>query len=107
MSERPRLLPSIQWPPISTDGTLPRYVVWRDRLMTIVAWMLLLALASDLFYLVVTHALQLLGHSQTGPDAQWALWWDRLRPFVQVIVLMAAWLTLWGFISLRRARDHR
>jgi poly-beta-1,6-N-acetyl-D-glucosamine biosynthesis protein PgaD len=107
MSERPTLLPPIQWPPIIADVTLPRYVVWRDRLLTIAAWVLILTLASDLFYLVVDHALELFGHPLTGPGAQWALWWDRLRPFVQVIVLMAVWLMLWGLISLRRVRSYR
>jgi hypothetical protein len=107
MSEPAGLLPSIQWPPIITDVTLPRYVVWRDRLLTIAAWTLLLALTSDLFYLVVDHALELFGHPLTGPGAQWALWWDRLRPFVQVIALMAVWLTLWGLVSLRRLRRYQ
>jgi hypothetical protein len=107
MSERPSLLPSVRWPPIITDVTLPRYIVWRDRLLTLAAWVLLLILASEMFHIVITHTLELFGHPQTGPRAQWAIWWDRLRPFVQVIVLMAAWLLLWGVTSLRRVRAYR
>jgi len=107
MSERSSLLPQIQWPPIITDVRLPRYIIWRDRLLTIAAWLLLVALASDLLHLVVARALELSGRSQTGPGAQWPILLDRLRPFLEVIALMAVWLTLWGLISLRRIRIYR
>jgi poly-beta-1,6-N-acetyl-D-glucosamine biosynthesis protein PgaD len=107
MSERPTLLASVRWPPIITDVTLPRYIVWRDRLLTFAAWVLLLVLVSDLFRLVAARPLAMLGHPQSGPAEQWALWWERLRPFVVVILLMAGWLFLWGLISLRRVRIYR
>ena len=107
MSERPTLLQSVRWPPIITDVTLPRYIVWRDRLMTLAAWVLLLVLVSDLFRLVAAGPLEMLGHPQSGHGEKWTVWWERLRPFVQVILLMAAWLFLWGLISLRRVRIYR
>jgi poly-beta-1,6-N-acetyl-D-glucosamine biosynthesis protein PgaD len=107
MIERPGLLPTIPWPPIITDVRLPRYIIWRDRLLTIAAWLLLLTLASDLFVIVIARALELSGRSQTGPGAQWPIWWERLRPFAMVIALMAVWLVLWGLMSLRRVRIYR
>jgi hypothetical protein len=106
MIERPGLLPPIRWPPIITDVELPRYIVWRDRLLTTVAWLLLLALAGDLFLLIIDHALEPLGRPKTGPDAQLAFWWQRLQPFMAVIALMTAWLILWGLMSLRRIRIY-
>ena len=107
MSEPSGLLRSVQWPPIITDVRLPRYVVWRDRSLTIAAWAFLLALTSDLLHLVIAHILQLFGNPLTATGAQWAIWWDRLRPFAQVVALMAVWLTMWGLISLRRLRRYR
>jgi hypothetical protein len=67
MSKRPNRLPATQWPPILTDVTLPRCVVWRDRQLTVAVRILLLTLARDLFDLVVDHALELFGHPLTEP----------------------------------------
>lgn len=40
------------WPPLITDAELPRLVVWRDRMLTLGLWMLLLVLCPHPFYLL-------------------------------------------------------
>jgi hypothetical protein len=39
--------PPMRWPPLITDAKISRVVLWRDRLLTVAAWLVLFYLARD------------------------------------------------------------
>jgi poly-beta-1,6-N-acetyl-D-glucosamine biosynthesis protein PgaD len=94
------------WPPIITDAREPRLVVWRDRLMTVGMWLLLLYLMRHGIHVVLDAITDLFGHKLGAPDVDWASWWGRLQPYLIVAVFLGLWLAGWGFAALRRMRRN-
>jgi poly-beta-1,6-N-acetyl-D-glucosamine biosynthesis protein PgaD len=94
------------WPPIIVDAHVPRAIVWRDRLMTIGMWLLLVFLMRHGLQLIWDEANELLGLERYGPQANWDIWWARLHPYLITAGVLGIWLFCWGLISLWRIRHH-
>lgn len=84
------------WPPLITDAARPRWMLWRDRILTILVWVAFLTLFIE--QCLVFHA-----RVETyfaAPDAEWDF---LLRPFIIAIGIMVAWLALTAVLTYRRA----
>jgi poly-beta-1,6-N-acetyl-D-glucosamine biosynthesis protein PgaD len=92
------------WPPIITTAKLPRTVVWRDRLLTAVMWLLLFWLARrELLALWdVSGAMIVNGRLHfTSWHGRWVL----LHPYLKTIGALAVWELAWAIVGLWR-RHH-
>jgi poly-beta-1,6-N-acetyl-D-glucosamine biosynthesis protein PgaD len=84
------------WPPLISNAARPRWILWRDRILTILVWAAFLAL-------FIEQALVFHGRVETyvtTPDAEWDF---LLRPFVITIGIMVTWLALMAVLTYRRA----
>ena len=87
------------WPPLITDAEQPRWMRWRDRILTIVMWLLFLGMLirqSVAFWRRVTAFLA----AEAGTT-----WEFRLLPFLGVAAVMIVWLGLWAVLMYFRV--HR
>lgn len=97
-----KLLP-MGWPPLITHANAPRYMIWRDRTLTLGAWLLMLWFMRQGLALMWSELVEWwydLPHQE--PEPHWDVWWLRLQPFVVAISLLALWLLGWGLLSRRR-----
>ena len=100
-----RVLP-IDWPPLLADAKLPRYVFWRDVLLTVGAWLLLYWLTRRGLMAIWLGLSDVSGHPRPGSEADWTVWWARLRFYMVAVSLLAIWLAIWGRVSRRRIRRY-
>ena len=90
------------WPPLITDAKRPRYVVWRDVLLTAAAWLLVFWMAQETVLIIIDEIWVLAGYATFAPALDWRLWWHRLWPYGLVISAGGIWLVAWGVVSHRR-----
>jgi poly-beta-1,6-N-acetyl-D-glucosamine biosynthesis protein PgaD len=95
------------WPPLITDAKVPRYMFWRDALVTISAWLFLFWLTRHGLQLIIDEMRALFGYARQGPEAEWKIWWERLRSYAAVVGILATWLVIWGRVARRRIRRYR
>jgi poly-beta-1,6-N-acetyl-D-glucosamine biosynthesis protein PgaD len=89
------------WPPLLLGRDVPRWVRWRDVVLTLAAWAVLaywMRGAVLLLYDWVSAPMFELT-TQRAPD--WQRIWRTLSPFLSLAALLAAWLLYWA--SRRRA----
>jgi poly-beta-1,6-N-acetyl-D-glucosamine biosynthesis protein PgaD len=94
--------PPSDWPPIITDARRPRAIVWRDRILTIAMWLLLLFLMRRGLAGLWDETLELFGRVARGPGIDWEQLWEGLSNYLFVAGLLCLWLLGWGFASRRR-----
>jgi hypothetical protein len=92
------------WPPLIVAHSKPRWVVWRDVLLTMVMWILFAIMLETEFELFISHQLVRLGLGDFRTDPNWAEFFERLMPFVAVAVLLICLLLLASVFTLRRRR---
>jgi poly-beta-1,6-N-acetyl-D-glucosamine biosynthesis protein PgaD len=97
--------PPSAWPPIISDARRPRAVVWRDRILTMAMWLLLLLLMRRGLYGLWDETLELFGRVQSGPGIDWEQLWQSLSRYLTVAGLLCLWLLGWGLAS--RWRQQR
>jgi poly-beta-1,6-N-acetyl-D-glucosamine biosynthesis protein PgaD len=91
---------SREWPPLITDAARPRWLLWRDRGLTLLVWGVFLALFVEQSWVLQARVETYLA----TPDAEWEF---LLRPFVIVVGVMVAWLVLSAVLTYRRAVQAR
>jgi hypothetical protein len=101
----PPAYPPTDWPPLITRAQRPRWVLWRDALITFFMWgVLALILWSELA--VVAEAIQVLrGKSDAQIDLELQLFWRRMQPLIGVIAVLVLLLFLSLLVSRRRRRE--
>jgi len=92
------------WPPLNTQAKRSRVVLWRDRLLTVLAWLALGYLARDVGRFALDEVRELLGYDRGAPPADLAVMWNRVAPYLVVVVILAEWLALWALTTLHRER---
>jgi len=88
------------WPPVIVDAAQPRWTFWRDRILTVAAWLIFLLILereSVLFWRRLTATLA------PAANENGAEWEFRLLPFLEV----AAVLILLLAIAAERTRRRR
>jgi len=91
------------WPPIIRDATLPRAILWRDRICTAAMWLLLLWSCRSVFHRLWDASRILLLEGRL--EFVWAVGWMHLRHHFTLIGLLALWASIWTIVTLRR-RDR-
>jgi hypothetical protein len=88
------------WPPLIDDAVRPPWMLWRDRFLTVLVW-LLFAILFIQQWLVFQERLRTY---LTTADAEWDF---TLKPFFTVIGVMLSWLGLSAIGTYRRAMRAR
>ena len=98
------------WPPLISSAQVPRFVRVRDWVLTFLAWLALaffLRLGFLLLWDYFSYPIFALTRMK-APD--WSLVWERLSPFVYMILGVVAWIIAWGVgrrAQLRQTFDRR
>ena len=84
------------WPPLITSRRMPAWIVARDVVLTLLAWMVLGWMLKDAILLVADWLFDPIFEltRQDAPD--WARIWRRLKPFAAGAAVLSAWLSFWA-----------
>jgi poly-beta-1,6-N-acetyl-D-glucosamine biosynthesis protein PgaD len=93
------------WPPIITNARRPRAIVWRDRILTLAMWLLLLFMIRRGISGLWDETLELFGRVARGPGIDWEQLWDELSRYLAAAAVLCVWLLAWGLVSRRRQRQ--
>jgi poly-beta-1,6-N-acetyl-D-glucosamine biosynthesis protein PgaD len=102
--------PEHPWPPLITSANVPWFIRARDWFLTLLAWLALawsLRLGVWLLWDYVSHPVFELTWMKT---LDWGEAWERISPFVCMIVALVTWIIFWGVkrrAQLRRTFDPR
>jgi poly-beta-1,6-N-acetyl-D-glucosamine biosynthesis protein PgaD len=100
----PTPAPPATWPPIIGNAAVPRTILWRDRLITIAMWFLLLWSCRGGLRRLWDAAGKLLQNDDLA--IVWAPGWAYLRHHFTLVGLLALWLIFWTMVTLWRRRRH-
>jgi poly-beta-1,6-N-acetyl-D-glucosamine biosynthesis protein PgaD len=107
MTDRPVVAP-VPWPPLIVASTKPTFVKVRDTALTLLMWLLFAILLETEFEMFFGHYLQRLGLGDFDSEGRWLEFFQALRPFVQVALVLVSLLLVAGLLTLRRvARGRR
>jgi hypothetical protein len=104
MSRRP---PPAGWPPLITSATQPAWMLWRDRALTILMWVVFFIFLETEGELTVAHIRAALHGTRPDKLANWGYFWDQLRPFMIAVAALVGWLCLFGLLTIRRRNRTR
>jgi hypothetical protein len=96
--------PAKPWPPLIVAEHKPRWVIWRDFLLTLLMWILFAIMLETEFELFVQRQLVRLGLGDFDTDPRWGEFFERLMPFVQIAMILIGLLALASLITLYRRR---
>jgi poly-beta-1,6-N-acetyl-D-glucosamine biosynthesis protein PgaD len=77
-------------------------VKWRDILLTSMMWGFFAVLLDTELELFLGNYLEGLGFGPFDTDADWAVYFHRLLPFLLTAALIAVWLVIFALRTLRR-----
>lgn len=95
--------PHAHWPPIITSAARPRAILWRDIILTLMMWAVLLLILYTELDLIWNGFHVLRGKPGIEIDPQLAQFWRRLRPLLWLMAALVAMLAIATVIS----RDRR
>ncbi len=98
------LPPITPWPPLITSAIQPRWMVWRDWLLTLSMWLLLALLCRHALLTLGAEIMLLLGLRDTLPPLDFREHWRRMQPYWAMVGLLLFWLLLWGSVWVLRRR---
>jgi hypothetical protein len=106
MTDRP-VVERVPWPPLVVASTKPTLVKVRDIALTLLMWVLFAIMLETEFELFFGHYLQRLGLGDFNSEGRWPEFFDALRPFVQVALVLVSLLLVAGLLTLRRVARGR
>jgi PgaD-like protein len=107
MTDQPLAPPKV-WPPLIVASTKPTWVTVRDVALTLLMWVLFAIMLETEFELFFGHYLQRIGLGDFDSEGRWPEFFQALRPFVQVALVLVSLLLVAGLLTLRRvARGRR
>ena len=92
------------WPPLIVASEKPRWVVWRDFALTLLMWLMFAIILETEFELFFGRYLERLGWGDFDTNANWARFFQRLEPYLWLIVMLVALLAASTVATLRRLR---
>lgn len=106
MTDRP-VVERVPWPPLIVANTKPALVRVRDIALTLFMWLLFAIMLETEFELFFGHYLQRLGWGDFNLEGRWPEFFQALRPFVQVALVLVSLLLVAGLLTLRRVARGR
>ena len=106
MTDRPVVAP-VPWPPLIVASTKPTFVKVRDTALTLLMWLLFAILLETEFEMFFGHYLQRLGLGDFDSEGRWPEFFQALRPFIQVALVLVSLLLVAGLLTLRRVARGR
>jgi poly-beta-1,6-N-acetyl-D-glucosamine biosynthesis protein PgaD len=106
MTDRPVVNP-VPWPPLIVASTKPTFVKVRDIALTLFMWLLFAILLETEFEMFFGHYLQRLGLGDFDSEGRWPEFFQALRPFIQVALVLVSLLLVAGLLTLRRVARGR
>lgn len=97
----------VAWPPLVDTHRLPRWVLLRDMVITLLAWATLAFLLRDLIRLGINYFNHPFFQLTDMAPPNMPLLWARLRPYAEVIAFLVVWLLVSVLVLLRKARGRR
>jgi poly-beta-1,6-N-acetyl-D-glucosamine biosynthesis protein PgaD len=96
---------NIQWPPIIKSHSVPLFIKLRDDLLTVVAWIILISVLHDLWWLLYDFLSDPIFHltRQQAPD--WYEIWEKMSRFVYRAGIMMIWIIWYGSIRYALKKD--
>jgi hypothetical protein len=102
-----RVIEPVHWPPLIVAGTKPTLIKVRDIALTLLMWLLFAIMLETEFELFFGHYLQGIGLGDFDPNGRWPEFFQALRPFVQVALVLVSLLLVAGLLTLRRVARGR
>lgn len=90
--------PPLPWPPLVRTGRVPMSVRVRDIVLTWLAWLAFAWLLRDAAYLAYDWTRPPFGQWNHLAAPDWPVLWLRLRPFMQVVGVIAVWIAVWALV---------
>jgi len=106
MTDRPMVEP-VPWPPLIVASTKPTWVKVRDVALTLLMWLLFAIMLETEFELFFGHYLERMGLGDFDTEVRWLEFFNALRPFVQVALVLVSLLLVAGLLTLRRVARGR
>ena len=98
------------WPPIIDSRKVGPIIRVRDTVLTVIAWIILVALLWEFCYLLWDYFSYPVFQLSRTHSLDWHAFVDRIGGFASLSLLLVLWLTFWGFLrhrELRRTQDPR
>jgi hypothetical protein len=92
------------WPPLIVADHVPRFIRWRDFLLTLLMWIAFAFMLETEFELFFGDHLERLGFGDFDTEANWLIYFERLTPFLVTIALLISLLAVASILTLRRRR---
>ena len=80
------------WPPLIIADHAPRFVRWRDFLLTLLMWIAFAIILETEFELFFGDYLERLGFGDFDTKANWSIFFERLTPFLATTTLLVSLL---------------
>lgn len=93
-----------RWPPLIIADHVPRFVRWRDFLLTLLMWIVFAIILETEFELFFGLHLERLGLGDFDTEANWPMFFERLTPFLVTIALLVSLLGVASVRTLQRRR---
>jgi hypothetical protein len=92
------------WPPLIIADRVPRFIRWRDLLLTLLMWVLFAILLEKEFELLFGHHLERLGLGDFDTEANWSIFLEDLTPFLATAGLLVSLLVVASVLTSQRRR---
>ena len=96
--------PPKSWPPLIVASEKPRWVVWRDFALTLAMWLVFAIMLETEFELFFGRYLERLGLGDFDTNAHWARFFQRLEPYLWLIIMLLALLAASAVATIHRLR---
>ena len=84
--------PLSHWPPIINSDHIPMWVKIRDILLTIGAWLIILATFHSLLWLIFEYLSDPIFELSTAPEPDWSQIWQKVSIFFYISFGLVAWI---------------
>ncbi len=99
MAARP---PPQGWPPLITAAGQPPWMLWRDRALTMLMWIVFAIILETEAELTIAHVIAIIKGVEPEIPANWDQFMNSLFPFTLVIIALVSWLVFFGLLTMRR-----
>ena len=91
-------------PPLIVASDKPRWVTWRDFGLTLIMWVMFAIMLETEFELFFGRYLENLGLGDFQTEANWDVFFQRLRPYIGLVIILLVTLIVSTVATLQRVR---